>query len=72
MEPLHLVEQLEVRRGRQLVHLAHHAPLITELKAGPLTVKAGGKTKTFQLEGGLLEVGSNRAVILADGKVQEG
>jgi F-type H+-transporting ATPase subunit epsilon len=52
--------------------LAHHAPLVTELAAGDLTVTVTKNTvKTFTLDGGLLEVGGNKAVILADGQVKE-
>jgi len=51
--------------------LAHHAPLVTELDEGVLEVTVGGAKRRFNLEGGLLEVGGNRAVILADGAVEE-
>ena len=52
--------------------LAHHAPLITELAEGTLTVNEGkGAIRKFKLDGGLLEVGGNHAVILADGTVEE-
>ena len=51
--------------------LAHHAPLVTELAAGPLTITEAGKaSRVFNLKGGLLEVGHNRATVLADGKVE--
>jgi F-type H+-transporting ATPase subunit epsilon len=47
--------------------LANHAPLITALIPGKLTVRlAGGETRIFALSGGFLEVSANRAVILAD------
>ena len=47
--------------------LAHHAPLITALQPGKLTVKLpGGEVRTYALSGGFLEVSNNRAVILAD------
>jgi F-type H+-transporting ATPase subunit epsilon len=47
--------------------LANHAPLITALVPGKLTVRAaGGETRVFALSGGFLEVSANRAVILAD------
>ncbi len=46
--------------------LAHHAPLITALVPGKLTVRTGGETQIFALSGGFLEVSENRAVILAD------
>jgi F-type H+-transporting ATPase subunit epsilon len=47
--------------------LPHHAPLITALKPGKLTVRdRGGRTRLYALSGGFLEVSNNRAVILAD------
>lgn len=47
--------------------LANHAPLITSLGAGKLTVRlAGGTTRVYALSGGVLEVADNRAVVLAD------
>lgn len=53
--------------------LAHHAPLVTELAEGALTITEAGKTsRVFQLKGGLLDVGNNRATVLADGKVEGG
>lgn len=51
--------------------LAHHAPLVTELDKGELEITVGGAKRRFKLEGGLLEVGGNSAVILADGSVEE-
>jgi len=47
--------------------LANHAPLITSLVPGKLTVRlAGGETRIFAVSGGFLEVSANQAVILAD------
>lgn len=53
--------------------LADHAPLITEIEAGVLTVvDANDKTFGFTLDGGFLEVLSNNVVVLADACVKEG
>jgi F-type H+-transporting ATPase subunit epsilon len=53
--------------------LANHAPLITALIPGKLTVRlAGGETRIFALSGGFLEVSANRAVILADAMEEPG
>jgi F-type H+-transporting ATPase subunit epsilon len=53
--------------------LANHAPLITALVPGKLTVRAaGGETRVFALSGGFLEVSANRAVILADAMEEPG
>lgn len=47
--------------------LAHHAPLLTTLDKGKITVKENKDTvHTFQVDGGILEVSGNGAVILAD------
>jgi F-type H+-transporting ATPase subunit epsilon len=47
--------------------LANHAPLITALTPGPLTLTFPGGTKdVYALSGGFLEVSNNRTVVLAD------
>ena len=47
--------------------LAHHAPLITALVPGPLTLTyEGARKEVYVLSGGFLEVSGNHAVILAD------
>ena len=47
--------------------LAHHAPLITTLRAGRLEVRdETGKRSIFAVGGGFLEVSGNRATVLAD------
>lgn len=52
--------------------LAHHAPLITGLKAGKLTVRCmDGSTRTYRVGGGFLEVSNNRANVLADSITEE-
>ncbi len=47
--------------------LAHHAPLITSLGPGPLTITLpSGRKDVYSVTGGFLEVSKNHAVILAD------
>ena len=47
--------------------LSHHAPLITSLADGFLTIQDGQAKKTFyHIKGGLLEVSNNEAVILTE------
>jgi F-type H+-transporting ATPase subunit epsilon len=47
--------------------LAHHAPLMTGLVPGKLTIrKADGEVEILAISGGFLEVSNNKATILAD------
>ncbi|MBE7559844.1 F0F1 ATP synthase subunit epsilon [bacterium] len=46
--------------------LAHHAPLVTTLGKGTLTVMGEEGELRIPLEGGFLEVAHNRATLLAD------
>lgn len=47
--------------------LAHHAPLMTGLRAGSLSVRtAEGVEHSYRVEGGFLEVSNNSARVLAD------
>ncbi|EPL15688.1 F0F1 ATP synthase subunit epsilon [Pseudomonas sp. CF161] len=44
-----------------------HAPLITNLKPGPIRlIKQGGDTEVFYISGGFLEVQPNMVKVLAD------
>ena len=48
--------------------LAHHAPLLTALKAGDLKItRAGGEEAHYSITGGFMEVTGTAAVVLADG-----
>lgn len=47
--------------------LANHAPLITSLGRGELKVTAaGGRVRRFQVDGGIMRVENNRAVVLTE------
>jgi F-type H+-transporting ATPase subunit epsilon len=47
--------------------LANHAPLMTDLVPGKLTLRdEAGREQLFAISGGFLEVSENRATILAD------
>jgi F-type H+-transporting ATPase subunit epsilon len=47
--------------------LAHHAPLMTVLKPGPLTIRVtGGEEQLLFVGGGFLEVLPDRVTVLAD------
>lgn len=44
-----------------------HAPLLTELKPGPIEVrKQGGEEDVFYVSGGFLEVQAHKVIVLAD------
>jgi F-type H+-transporting ATPase subunit epsilon len=46
--------------------LAHHAPILTTLQAGKITLKQEQEERSFIITSGLLEVQNNQAVILVD------
>jgi F-type H+-transporting ATPase subunit epsilon len=48
----------------EMTIMAHHAPLISPLKDGTITVKIGGDKKTYTITGGVLEISENHASIL--------
>lgn len=46
--------------------LPGHAALLSELGAGDLKVTSGGKTESFTISGGYVEVRDNHVRVLAD------
>ncbi len=45
--------------------LPHHEPIVTTLKKGTIRVlNAAGETREFQIESGVVECSSNKAVVL--------
>ena len=49
----------------ELTVLPHHEALVTTLKSGTITVReSAGEKKEFPVQGGILEVSGNRAVVL--------
>jgi F-type H+-transporting ATPase subunit epsilon len=46
--------------------LPHHAPFMTLLGKGTLTIRAGGSENRYQVVGGCLQVAANRVRIVAD------
>jgi len=53
--------------------LAHHAPLLTSLEPGVMSVrKPDGQQEHFVVTGGFLEVSNNRATVLADAAERAG
>lgn len=47
----------------ELTIRANHEPFVTTLKRGTITVRADSSQK-FEIDGGVLEVSGNRAVVL--------
>jgi F-type H+-transporting ATPase subunit epsilon len=45
--------------------LSNHAPLVTTLRNGEITVKTGSEEMTFEVNGGTVEVLNNHVTILA-------
>ncbi|MFZ3074230.1 MAG: F0F1 ATP synthase subunit epsilon [Minisyncoccales bacterium] len=54
---------LPTREG-QIAVLPRHVPLISVLEPGKMKIITGGKQIDKEIEGGILEVGKNKAVIL--------
>jgi F-type H+-transporting ATPase subunit epsilon len=50
----------------QIGVLQNHVRLLTKLVPGELTIKKGSHTQHLAITGGFLEVGDNKATILAD------
>ena len=48
----------------ELTVLPHHAPIVTTLKKGTITVRETLGEKTFDIDSGVLEISNNRAVVL--------
>ena len=46
--------------------LAHHAPLVSTLGKGKLTIKTNTSEENYQVSGGFLEVHNNLATLLVD------
>lgn len=47
--------------------LDNHAPMVSTLGNGTLTVEEAGKKQNFMIDGGVVEVLSNRVLVLAEG-----
>jgi F-type H+-transporting ATPase subunit epsilon len=47
--------------------LNNHAPIISTLEDGKLTVRGAGKEEVFMIQGGVVENLNNHVVVLAEG-----
>ena len=50
--------------------LANHAPFMTALKTGVVTVRDGGSARVFEIEGGFADVTPDGLTILAESAVE--
>ena len=46
--------------------LENHAPMVATLKEGSLTITENGSDRSFEVNGGVLEVNHNKIIVLAD------
>jgi F-type H+-transporting ATPase subunit epsilon len=46
--------------------LAHHTPLVAQLKPGEIRLHAGNETQHFAVSGGFVEVQNNHVVVMAE------
>ncbi|GHE52364.1 MULTISPECIES: ATP synthase F1 subunit epsilon [Roseivirga] len=51
--------------------LSGHAPMISALGRGKLTIKASGKEDVVIIDGGVVEVLNNKVVVLAESVIEE-
>jgi F-type H+-transporting ATPase subunit epsilon len=51
--------------------LSHHAPIISTLQDGKLTVRGNGKEEVFLIQGGVVEASNNNVVVLVEGITQK-
>lgn len=50
--------------------LKDHAPIISTLEDGEVIIKNNAETTTFVIKGGVVEVISNKIIVLAEGIVE--
>ncbi len=51
--------------------LGNHAPMISSLGRGKLTIQADGKTEELTIDGGVVEVLNNKVIVLAESIIEE-
>lgn len=51
--------------GGKFETLSNHAPLISSLESGVITVKLDSGTEEFEVTGGIVEVLNNKIIVLA-------
>ena len=51
--------------------LNHHAPIISTLEDGKVTIRGGAKEEVFFIKGGVVEASNNKVIILAEGVIHK-
>ena len=51
--------------------LSGHAPMISALGRGKMTIKASGKEDVVMIDGGVVEVLNNNVIVLAESVIEE-
>jgi F-type H+-transporting ATPase subunit epsilon len=46
--------------------LENHAPIVSTLKKGIVTVQSNASTETIEVNGGVVEVNNNKVIVLAE------
>ncbi len=48
-----------------------HAPMISALGKGKMTIKASGKDEVVMIDGGVVEVLNNKVIVLAESVIED-
>lgn len=51
--------------------LNNHAPIISTLDKGYISIRTGGEEKKFLVDGGIVEVLNNKIIVLAESVISE-
>ncbi|MFT6873235.1 MAG: F-type H+-transporting ATPase subunit epsilon [Roseivirga sp.] len=51
--------------------LSGHAPMISALGKGKMTIKASGKDEVVVIDGGVVEVLNNKVIVLAESVIED-
>jgi len=51
--------------------LSGHAPMISALGKGKMTIKASGKDEVVIIDGGVVEVLNNKVIVLAESVIED-
>ncbi len=51
--------------------LSNHAPMISALGTGKMTIKASGKDEVVMIDGGVVEVLNDKVIVLAESIIED-